>query len=129
MQLMMSKIRNLMQTMGFKSKPGVNLRLAYDNSPTPWPAALERQNHHGEGATQQSGRHRDTLVEDELPTTLYGCMNFCVMCGQALELLVLDVKECPDLHGKVYGGSNQKGLPTIVFEPAQEVEEEWYMEK
>ena len=56
---------------------------------------------------------------DRTPPSQYQNMNFCIVCGARLVLRVLDIKECPNLHGKVFTTHNSKGLPAIMFEPEE----------
>jgi len=57
--------------------------------------------------------------KDHTPASLYQDMNFCVVCGERLILRVLDIKECPNLHGKTFTTENSQGIPVIMFEPEE----------
>lgn len=65
----------------------------------------------------------DRLGLSHIPITLktvYASMRFCPMCGAELEDYIMDMKECPNGHGKAEPEDDRKGLPAIVFHPYSE---------
>lgn len=52
-----------------------------------------------------------------IKSELYDSMIFCVACGAKLEPFVIDIKECPDCHGRMFPEDDRSGLPVILFEP------------
>jgi hypothetical protein len=58
----------------------------------------------------------DLLKPYDAQVTVYDRMNFCPVCGTVLVRLVVDVKECPHLHGMAYVTEDSSGLPVITFE-------------
>ena len=65
----------------------------------------------------------DRLGLSHIPITLktvYASMRFCPMCGSELQDYIMDMKECPNGHGKAEPEDDSKGLPAIVFHPYAE---------
>lgn len=45
---------------------------------------------------------------------------YCPICASVLVAFVLDMKECPEGHGKTLTDENRHGMPVIVFEPTED---------
>lgn len=137
MQTILSSLRNLVYWMGIWPKPGsvlyspsMALSRSYLNAikKAKFPVVIDLANRPAWASTamaiDQMKRDRFS-TETSLTETIYGRMNFCIMCGSPLIPLVVDVKECPHQHGVVRPSETTKGLPGITFELTEETDEKW----
>lgn len=129
---MLRQICSVVYKMGFRPKPGTKLysrslalMTSYENAVKnmKYPITIDLSNQQPWSELAETidtlELERETYDEGRPEMVLYRRMNFCVMCGTLLVSLVVDVKQCPHMHGTVRTHEGPDGLPTIVFEPAE----------
>jgi hypothetical protein len=122
-------IRNLVYGLGFWPKvgtifhsPSLAFMLSYRKAveKMKYPVVIDLNNRSAWDEVAETVDLMELETNDVDPrSALYRSMNFCPMCGTLLVGLVVDVKQCPHLHGTARTHDGPDGLPAILFKPAE----------
>ena len=129
---MLRQICSAVYRMGFRPKPGTMFYSRPSALETSFEAAVKKMKYpvvidlrNKQAWTDIAETVKTLDLEEEIyaggdpQIILHRRMNFCVMCGTLLVALVVDVKQCPHMHGSVRTIDGPDGLPSILFKPTE----------